>query len=145
MHVQAVDGLPSRRVADLPDHVHRVLLELPERGHARRDLRAGGGSAGDDVPAVGLVHALQGQGHDLRERLVGVEGGHEEGADHVDMGLDRVAGLGLQRVDAEGHGAGGGRVDHGDRGADASGHGGVLGFGRFDGEPGDVGFAELFE
>ncbi|GAA3127017.1 hypothetical protein GCM10020001_055310 [Nonomuraea salmonea] len=105
---EALDvGLHLAAVADLLDDVHGVLLELFEGGDAGRDVGARHGAAGDDVPAGGLVDALQGQRHDLRERLLGVERGHEQRPDHVDVGLDGVAGLGFERVDAERHAVGG--------------------------------------
>ena len=78
------------------------------------DRRTGPAAAGDDVPAVGLVHPLQRLRHDLRERLLGVERRLEQRPHHVDVGLHGIAGLGCERVDRQRHGGRVGGVHDGD-------------------------------
>ena len=84
-------SVTSRAVADLVDHaLGRCAAGRPGRGSAAR--RRDGGLAGDQVPAGVLVAAGQRGRQDLRERLVGLEGGQEQRPDQVGVGLQREPG-----------------------------------------------------
>ncbi len=141
-------GLQFRPVPDVLNHLERRRLQLGQGGHGRRDHRTRTAGPAHRIPAAGLVDPLQGLGHDLRERLVGIERGQEQCPDHVDVGLHGIAGLGRERVNGERDGGRVSRIDQGQLAAgpgDPPGHGRVLGLHRLDDEPRDPGGGELLE
>ena len=73
------------------DHRERGGLQVLQPRVGGLDA-GGGGLAGDQVPAGLLVAPGQGGGQDLRERLVGLERGQEQGAQQVRVGLQREPG-----------------------------------------------------
>ncbi|WP_338083927.1 hypothetical protein [Candidatus Frankia nodulisporulans] len=137
-------------VADGLDHPGGGALQVAEvriaaSGHHQRLVVAEPGSvlgahpAGDEVPAGVGVADGQRPGQHLRERLVRLERGQEQGSDQVDVALQRETRLRFERVEPGRRRIQTPRSDDEDLGVagEPSGHPGVFGLGRLQHEPRD--------